>query len=107
MTTLVKAPAAQQAFPKSLSLPFAGTLSRSRGLDFASWRDTCLYVCFSAILGGFPASDEKVLTASHPMVTQSVLKVQGCSIMCNCPGPANAATTENSFIYPRKVDGWE
>lgn len=92
----------QQSLPRSLSLSFAG-----RGLNFASWQGTCLCVCFSGVLGCFPANNGEVLTASHLLVTRSLLQVEGCSVTCNCPGPANATSTKTKFIYPKKVDGWE
>lgn len=56
VTTLVKAPAAQRALPKSMSLPFAGTSCHRVGLDFACWRGTCL---LSLLGGSFQAAMRK------------------------------------------------
>ena len=99
----------QQAFPTSRLCPFpllALALSRGSGLDFASWPGTCLCVCFSATLGCFPASDGKVLTASHPTVIGSV--PQAWRLSCHVQHCLGTVTTENSFIYSKKaVDGQE
>lgn len=55
-------------------------------------------------LGMLSSQRRRVLTASHPTVTQSLPQVHGCSIMYDCQDPAITATTENSFTYPKKAE---
>lgn len=96
----------QQAFPMSRLCPFpllALALSRGSGLDFASWPGTCLCVCVSATLGCFPASDGKVLTASHPTVIGSV--PQAWRLSCHVQLPRYSHHRKQFYLL-KEGGGW-